>query len=793
MQPFSQKYFTGADVLFSYSAENCLASGRAAEERTLPAPFIAAKIGPPEAEWQQLDNAKLLSFFGNPSKFLIRERLGLRIPKLDSLLEETEPLEPHGLAKYLLEQDFLNRALGGEEFEPLFPVARARGTLPPGRAGESHLRELSANARLFAEVVRQKARNRAEPEQLQLTIGRFELSARIDSLFDGCLLRQRLTTRKAKDLLGAWIDHLMMNCVRPTESILITTTSEKHPVIERFAPPAEDPRALLAALLDFYSRGLAEPLPFFPRSSYTFRRTGGQSDQRIFSTRKGAEGLGRFAAPARRRIRIGTGTRRRLFRSRFSQCERPARVRVSSDRDCDFRARSSRHDEGGNVNDFSLLDTEIGSGRLLIEASAGTGKTFTITGLVLRLLLERADLTIDQILVTTFTELATAELRGRIRDLLRDALLAFQTGKSEHDLLRRVLEKYPDHRAAAVRLKDALADFDEAPIYTIHGFCQRVLADQAFETGTLFDAELVTDERDLFREVTWDFWRRNFYSNDSLGVFLAIQGKITPKKLLKDLEELAKNPTLTILPKDLRSSAAAAVNVEEALGEVRKAWPKCADGIHAFFAKPVWAKGAYKNAALLARMLEDLEQVAAGEGASARQFNSIELLAAEVIANKGLRKGSILPENPIFGVCQNFVDCSAEFCAGLRAEFHAWAPEELRRRKEARNVLAFEDLLIHLDEALRNDGGVALARSIREQYRVALVDEFQDTDPVQYSIFERIYQASDATVAFIGDPKQAIYSFRGADVFTYLNAARDTKRQFTLRTTGARKADSLGR
>ena len=270
LQPFSQKYFTGADVLFSYSAENCLASGTAAEERTLPAPFIAAKISPPEAEWRQLDNAKLLSFFGNPSKFLIRERLGLRIPKLDSLLEETEPLEPHGLAKYLLEQDFLNRALGGEEFEPLFPVARARGTLPPGRAGESHLRELSANARLFAEVVRQKARNRAEPEQLQLTIGRFELSARIHSLFDGCLLRQRLTTRKAKDLLGAWIDHLMMNCVRPTESILITTTSEKHPVIERFASPAEDPRALLAALLDFYSRGLAEPLPFFPRSSYAF-------------------------------------------------------------------------------------------------------------------------------------------------------------------------------------------------------------------------------------------------------------------------------------------------------------------------------------------------------------------------------------------------------------------------------------------------------------------------------------------------------------------------------------------
>ncbi|HEY1582999.1 MAG TPA: exodeoxyribonuclease V subunit gamma [Chthoniobacterales bacterium] len=270
LQPFSPKYFSGSDGLFSYSAENCLASETASEERTLPAPFLLEKIGEPEAEWRQLDNARLLSFFGNPAKFLIRERLGLRIPRLDSLLEEAEPLEPGGLPKYLLEQGFLNCALAGEEFEPFFPVARAGGALPPGRAGDSHLRELSANARLFAEVVRQKARNRAEPEQLQLTIGRFEISARIDSLFDGRLLRQRLTTRKPKDLLGAWIDHLMVNCVSPTESILITATKEKQPVVECFAPPLEDPRTLLAELLDFYWRGLCEPLPFFPRSSYAF-------------------------------------------------------------------------------------------------------------------------------------------------------------------------------------------------------------------------------------------------------------------------------------------------------------------------------------------------------------------------------------------------------------------------------------------------------------------------------------------------------------------------------------------
>jgi exodeoxyribonuclease V beta subunit len=167
------------------------------------------------------------------------------------------------------------------------------------------------------------------------------------------------------------------------------------------------------------------------------------------------------------------------------------------------------------MKDFSLLETEIGTGPLLIEASAGTGKTFTIAMLVLRLLLERAGVTIDQILVTTFTELATAELRGRIRDRLRDALLAFQTGKSKDELLLLVLKKYADHRAATTRLQDALANFDEAPIYTIHGFCQRVLAERAFETGTLFDAELVWVERDLLREVTWDIWRRYFYSDNS--------------------------------------------------------------------------------------------------------------------------------------------------------------------------------------------------------------------------------------------------------------------------------------
>jgi exodeoxyribonuclease V gamma subunit len=158
--------------------------------------------------------------------------------------------------------------------------------LPPGRAGESHLRELFENARLFAEAVKEKAGGkRDEPEQVQLTVDRFEVRARIENHFDGRVVRQRQTTRKPADLLGAWIDHLLMNSVRPTESILISATKEKQPVIERFGPPPEDPRVLLGPLLQFYWRGLREPLPFFPRSALAF------AERTVRPTRNGSSPL----------------------------------------------------------------------------------------------------------------------------------------------------------------------------------------------------------------------------------------------------------------------------------------------------------------------------------------------------------------------------------------------------------------------------------------------------------------------------------------------------------------------
>ena len=437
---------------------------------------------------------------------------------------------------------------------------------------------------------------------------------------------------------------------------------------------------------------------------------------------------------------------------------------------------------------FDLLRTEIAAGTTLIEASAGTGKTFTISGLVLRLLLEK-ELTIDCILVTTFTELATAELRGRIRALLRNAITAFRSGTSEDELISFLLKKQNDHPAAASRLEAALVTFDEAPIYTIHGFCRRVLADRAFESGTLFDAELVTNQSDLLREIVEDFWRIHFYEGDRFATLLALKNGITPDKLAEHLDELIRHPTLRVLPEGSRSLGEIGRDLRTTVAEVRRSWAQDEKKLRALFADGSWANYGHGKPKKMLPLLDDLGRCLSDEGGTVEQLECLESFTTSMIA-KRVRAGHAQPRSKVFDDCERLLELEAEFSIALLVEFFSWARAQLRERKLLRNVLSFDDLLTRLDDALAAPGGAELAKSIREKYQAVLIDEFQDTDPVQYSIFSRIYDGSSAPVAFIGDPKQAIYAFRGADVFTYMKAASATTRQFTL-TTNRRSESRL--
>src|SRR6185369_15309551 len=178
------------------------------------------------------------------------------------------------------------------------------------------------------------------------------------------------------------------------------------------------------------------------------------------------------------------------------------------------------------MNRFDLLHTPL-AGRNLIEASAGTGKTFTIAGVYLRLVLEPR-LAVADILVVTFTEAATKELRERIRKRLKEAEKAFEAGQSDDPLLSGLLERLPDHAAAARLLTNAVRSFDEAAIFTIHGFCQRMLLENPFESGSLCNTELLTDQGTILREIAQDYWRINCYNAPRHRVAAANNAGISP-------------------------------------------------------------------------------------------------------------------------------------------------------------------------------------------------------------------------------------------------------------------------
>ncbi|MBA3651088.1 MAG: exodeoxyribonuclease V subunit gamma, partial [Chthoniobacterales bacterium] len=220
LQPFSLDYFQPNSRLFSFSQENCLASASAAGKREEPPVFLGAPLEEPEAEWRDLDAPQLIRFFGNPAKFLAEQRLHLRLPRLRGLLEDSEPFEIDGLAKYGLQQDLLTRVLRGEALAPLLPVLRAGGELPPGHAGEAQFRQMVAVTEEFSGLVQDHLGTSAdEVHEAQLALGDFTLRARLDMSYGGRLFHYRLTTRKPKDVLIAWIYHLTANSERETESV----------------------------------------------------------------------------------------------------------------------------------------------------------------------------------------------------------------------------------------------------------------------------------------------------------------------------------------------------------------------------------------------------------------------------------------------------------------------------------------------------------------------------------------------------------------------------------------------
>ncbi|MDF0731597.1 exodeoxyribonuclease V subunit beta [Pseudomonas entomophila] len=450
-------------------------------------------------------------------------------------------------------------------------------------------------------------------------------------------------------------------------------------------------------------------------------------------------------------------------------------------------------------------------GSQLIEASAGTGKTFTISALYLRLILghggEQAfarELLPPQILVVTFTDAATKELRERIRARLAEAARFFRGELDAADpLLHQLRDDYPQEYwpRCASRLEIAVQWMDEAAVSTIHGWCQRMLREHAFDSGSLFTQSLETDHSELLGQVMRDYWRRFCYGMHGEALAWVRGHWVSPAALLPRIRPLFGRVSVEQERPEPQVLIEAALHARgEQLRELKAPWARWADELQDICRAAVAGKQA-DGRKLQARFFDPwFDKLRAWAGDD--QLVELDLgtgftrLTPDGMAEAW--KTGEPPEHPALQAMERLRE-QLQTLAGPDAQVlehaAAWVSARFEVEKRRRAEMGFDDMLLRLEHALSSEAGERLAGLIREQFPVALIDEFQDTDPVQYGIFERIYRITennpDTGLFMIGDPKQAIYAFRGADIFTYLAARRATAGRLHSLDTNYRSSQAM--
>ncbi|MGI9154760.1 MAG: UvrD-helicase domain-containing protein, partial [Rubrivivax sp.] len=459
-------------------------------------------------------------------------------------------------------------------------------------------------------------------------------------------------------------------------------------------------------------------------------------------------------------------------------------------------------------------------GSRLVEASAGTGKTFTIATLVLRLVLGhggvhafRRPLMPPEILVVTFTEAAAKELRDRIRQRLTEAAAAFEPPPAErHDEHRQRPQRPPgedvlgdlrasfapaDWPAHARTLRLAAEWMDEAAVSTIHSWCQRMLREHAFDSDSLFLQTLQTDESTLQDEAVRDWWRHFLYPLDEAQAAVVAGWWATPEDLRQGLtallpwaETLAEHG---MPPEPARALNDAAEEAARQLQALKAPWRTWADELQGLLDAAVHAKvveGKRLQARHYHAWLRAMREWSENQEVLPLKADST---AWTRLTPQGLADVWRQGEPPLHPALDHMVSLPVQLKSlpdarsALLRHAAVWCAQRLAQEKARHAVMGYQDLLVRLDAALRGPNGAALAARIRQQFPVALIDEFQDTDALQLRIFDTVYgvQRNDPATALvlIGDPKQSIYAFRGADIHTYLATRRHTQgRHATLGT-----------
>jgi exodeoxyribonuclease V beta subunit len=411
-----------------------------------------------------------------------------------------------------------------------------------------------------------------------------------------------------------------------------------------------------------------------------------------------------------------------------------------------------------------LRDVRL-DGNTVIEASAGTGKTFTLEHLVVDFLLT-TEATLEQLLVVTFTEKATHEIRARVRDKL-ESLLSGRNGVVQE--APSGLDHWMIDDVARARLARALRAFDGATITTIHAFCQQITRHHAFASGRLFDEHLV-DGREAFGRALRDALRREAATDPARAVWLeaALKNGWSVLELETLLWEcrLARGPLRPVFDSASLAAAMAAFSIEDA-SSTDLASDLKACGTHPSRAKSVCER---------IRGLASIVERARLSGDLPEYLRDAERIKVNVLVEQ---IGSLAPKpGATARVCAAALAVARRtppFAAAVAQALLPPIERGLVRGKRETGSYDFDDMLALVDEALSGPRATALAVDLRRRWRHALVDEFQDTDETQWSIFRRVFlergpDEGPRSMILVGDPKQSIYRFRGADIDTYVRA-----------------------
>ncbi|MEA3467579.1 MAG: exodeoxyribonuclease V subunit beta [Thermodesulfobacteriota bacterium] len=435
-----------------------------------------------------------------------------------------------------------------------------------------------------------------------------------------------------------------------------------------------------------------------------------------------------------------------------------------------------------NFKSFDAASASLNRGVNVVEASAGTGKTYAIAMLVLRFVAEFG-VPVQELLVVSYTRAATEELRSRIRKRLVEArdVLTGGAEKSEDTALLACLDRLPDKGLALQHLELALLDMDRAAVFTIHGFCQRMLQEQALEAGQLFDMELTADISQVRNELVADFWRRTMYDLPVFHCSLFLERFSDPDELYKSVQAVGVEDIIE--PDERMDHKQALLAVDEALEVLVRWWQKTSPALEPCFLEAI-EQGMFKKdfSSAFDVWWQQCHAFFSGTTLSVPQnlaWLGRQGLKGELHGNRlrgDARKSAFLQDFPLADEkVELFLAACERAVLAMRIELALELQSGLRTRLNKKGRFSFDDLVVSLARALGGEQNKELQKVLAGRFQVALIDEFQDTDAAQYRIFSTLFGGSNTKhfLFLIGDPKQAVYKFRGADIHAYFQAREE--------------------